>query len=148
MPAEIPEVVNVAVGVIVQGMQNSQTAHKHEPLQFFVCRRQAHQHQGNKWEFPGGKIETNESAEQALIRELNEEVGIQVLSSTPLTNIEFKYPDKHVKLHVRMVVDFSGNAHGAEGQESQWVDFHTLSSLDFPKANVKIIKALHALLKA
>ena len=146
MALKLP-VVNVAVGVVVQNKQNMSTAPDKKHLSFFVCRRKAHQHQGNKWEFPGGKIEAMETAAQALKRELSEEIGIQVLGSTTLMNIEFHYPDKHVNLHVRMVDNFTGEAHGAEGQESQWVDFSTLKSLNFPEANQQIIQALQTLYK-
>lgn len=122
--------VNVAVGVITKDNL------------FFVCRRKAHQHQGNKWEFPGGKLEADESVEQALKRELREEIGIELVSSTPLITIEFNYPDKHVNLLVQVVQRFTGTAHGAEGQESKWVNFSELRLLDFPAANQQIIQKL------
>ncbi|MFT5996815.1 MAG: 8-oxo-dGTP diphosphatase [Kangiellaceae bacterium] len=122
--------IQVAVGVITKN--NS----------FFVCRRQAHQHQGHKWEFPGGKIDLNESAEQALCRELAEEIGIEVKAYQHLVNIAFSYPDKKVSLHVFVVSDFSGEAYGAEGQESKWVCFEELIALDFPDANQIIIEKL------
>ena len=125
--------VKVAVGVI------------HKDAKFFVCCRQSHQHQGNKWEFPGGKIDAGESVEQALQRELLEEIGISVQSSKALMTINFEYPDKHVSLHVHLVEDFSGHAHGAEGQDSQWVDFSALTQLEFPAANVAIIEKLRAM---
>ena len=128
--------VNVAVGVIIKVEPSTQQT------MYFVCRREAHQHQGNKWEFPGGKIEADETIAHALKRELAEEIGIKVITSTPLTLIEFSYPDKRVKLHVHMVTQFDGQAHGAEGQVSQWVDFSTLSMLDFPEANQSIIQDL------
>jgi 8-oxo-dGTP diphosphatase len=122
--------VNVAVGVITKDNL------------FFVCRRKAHQHQGNKWEFPGGKLEADESVEQALKRELREEIGIELVSSIPLITIEFNYPDKHVNLLVQVVQRFTGTAHGAEGQESKWVNFSELRLLDFPAANQQIIQKL------
>jgi len=125
--------IHVAVGVI------------YDDGQFFVCRRKAHQHQGSKWEFPGGKVENNESYDAALARELKEEIGIEVKSAQFLTTIEFSYPDKHVKLHVYLVEDFIGQAHGAEGQESQWVDLSTLPQLDFPEANKTIIQKLQSI---
>jgi 8-oxo-dGTP diphosphatase len=128
--------VDVAVGVIIQ---NTQTP------KFFVCKRSANQHQGNKWEFPGGKVEANESADEALARELLEEIGIKVIQCSPLIVITFNYPDKRVKLTVRLVTEFSGVAHGAEGQESKWVDFKTLKSLEFPEANQAIIEKLEAI---
>lgn len=126
----LPKHIQVAVGVITKDEK------------YFVCRRLAHQHQGNKWEFPGGKIEESETPKGALSRELLEEVGIQTLQAQALTNIAFTYPDKKVSLHVFLVSDFSGQAYGAEGQESKWVTFDELHSLDFPDANAAIIKVL------
>ncbi|KZN51363.1 8-oxo-dGTP diphosphatase MutT [Pseudoalteromonas luteoviolacea] len=124
------KIVNVAVGVIVkQG-------------QYFVCKRSDEQHQGGLWEFPGGKVEADESVEQALARELAEEIGINVKGSTHLLTIEHDYGDKQVRLVVHTVEDFTGEAKGLEGQPSQWVDFETLRTLDFPAANVAIIDAL------
>jgi 8-oxo-dGTP diphosphatase len=124
------KIVNVAVGVV-----------KKQDL-YFVCRRLAHQHQGNKWEFPGGKVDPGETVEQALKRELKEEIAIIVTASTPLMKIDFAYPDKQVSLHVHIVEAFTGEAIGIEGQESQWVDFETLKTLDFPEANKAIIDKL------
>ncbi|MDK1289597.1 8-oxo-dGTP diphosphatase MutT [Pseudoalteromonas umbrosa] len=124
------KVVNVAVGVIVkQG-------------KYFVCKRSDEQHQGGLWEFPGGKVEVNESVEQALARELAEEIGIEVKGSEHLLTIEHDYGDKQVRLVVHTVEDFTGEAKGLEGQPSQWVDFEKLRTLDFPAANVDIIDAL------
>ncbi|MFT6918656.1 MAG: 8-oxo-dGTP diphosphatase, partial [Cognaticolwellia sp.] len=64
------KIVHVAVGVIKQ-------AHK-----FFLTKRLADSHQGGKWEFPGGKVEENETVHQALHRELKEEVAIEPLTCT------------------------------------------------------------------
>lgn len=128
--ANLPKHIQVAVGVITKNDM------------FFVCRRQAHQHQGNKWEFPGGKIDLNESAEHALCRELAEEIGIEVKAHQHLVDIAFSYPDKKVSLHVFIVSDFNGEAYGAEGQESKWVCLEELLSLDFPDANKIIIEKL------
>ncbi len=131
--------VKVAVGVIRRPQSDDSN---NENYHYFVCRRSAEQHQGNKWEFPGGKVDDNESIEQALCRELSEEIGIEVISSQPLTTIAFDYPDKKVELFVYLVSDFTGIAHGAEGQDSKWVSFEELLQLDFPTANKKILTAL------
>lgn len=128
--ASLTKHIQVAVGVITKNEL------------FFVCRRQAHQHQGNKWEFPGGKLDEGESAEDALKRELAEEIGIAINSSKHLMDIEHQYPDKKVSLHVYIVSDFAGDPYGAEGQESAWFDFHELKNLDFPQANKTIIEKL------
>ncbi|ART80137.1 8-oxo-dGTP diphosphatase MutT [Oceanisphaera avium] len=129
-PAAIAKVL-VAVGVI----ENSQG-------QIFICRRSAHQHQANKWEFPGGKVESGETIPQALARELAEEVGITVLACEPLMQIEHDYADKHVSLAIRKVIAFSGEPSGLEGQVSRWVAVSELSHYDFPKANGPIIAKL------
>ena len=128
--ANLAKHIHVAVGVITKNDL------------FFVCRRQAHQHQGNKWEFPGGKIGFGESPEQALRRELSEEIRIDVSANQHLMDIEFSYPDKKVSLHVFVVYEFSGDAFGAEGQESCWVDINELLTLDFPAANQPILASL------
>lgn len=122
--------VKVAVGVVLRGDET------------FITRRLAHQHQGGKWEFPGGKVEANETTGQALKRELEEEIGIQVQSSTPLILIEHQYPDKHVMLDVHTVKDFTGDPRGLEGQEGQWVALSKLPELDFPEANKEIVARL------
>ncbi|OCQ20204.1 7,8-dihydro-8-oxoguanine-triphosphatase [Pseudoalteromonas luteoviolacea] len=124
------KVVNVAVGVI------------YEQGKYFVCKRSEEQHQGGLWEFPGGKVEPQESVELALQRELAEEIGIQVIGSQHLLTIEHDYGDKQVCLHVHVVDQFTGSPTGLEGQPSQWVDYSTLKELEFPKANIAIIDAL------
>lgn len=123
--------VLVAVGVI----ENSQG-------EIFICRRDASQHQGNKWEFPGGKVESGETVTQALARELAEEVGICVLACEPLMDIEHDYGDKCVTLSIRKVTAFSGEPCGLEGQASRWVSIAELSSYDFPEANGPIVAKL------
>ena len=128
--------VHVAVAVVVVNDQDILIAH-----------RSADQHQGGLWEFPGGKVEANESPEAALIRELDEEVALSVRSEqiSPLMQIPFQYPDKSVLLDV-MWVDSNINdallAHGAEGQEVRWVPFSRLAEFDFPEANQPIIDAI------
>ncbi len=123
-------VVEVAVGVI----RRDDTV--------FVTRRHANQHQGGKWEFPGGKREGNESLEHALARELAEEVGIQVAQSEHLITIEHDYGDKVVRLVVHCLTDFSGEPRGLEGQEGRWVPIAALAQMDFPDANVAIVNAI------
>ena len=126
--------IDVAVGVVFKEHNNQR--------HFFICKRNAQQHQGNKWEFPGGKVDSGESPIQALKRELHEEIDIQVNNAEPLLEIPFEYPDKRVCLHVFLVSDFLGVAKGAEGQISAWVLDSELKNHSFPDANVAIIDAL------
>jgi len=126
----LTKVVHVAVGVIVRQQQ------------IFLTKRHAHVHQGGKWEFPGGKLESDETIAQALFRELKEEVAIEVLSCQPLLKIEHDYGDKKVLLDVFVVDNFSGEPSAQEGQQDNWFSFEQLKALDFPEANVAIITAL------
>lgn len=106
-----------------------------------IARRAKNAHQGGLWEFPGGKLEAGESAEQALVRELWEEVGIRVERATPLIKIRHRYPDLLVLLDVWSVEAFSGEAKGCEGQVIRWVEPERLLDYRFPAANVPIVNA-------
>ena len=130
------KVVHVAVGVIVDESQETQRV--------FLTRRHLNVHQGGKWEFPGGKVETNETVAQALSRELSEEVNIEPLACQPLLKVEHDYGDKQVLLDVYLVNHFNGQPSPQEGQESAWYDISQLADIDFPKANVAIVEALAA----
>ena len=125
--------VHVAVGIIINNQQ-----------QILLAKRHGHLHQGGKWEFPGGKVEQDETVTDALIRELKEEVNLTVHSSTPYMDISHNYPDKHVLLDIHLVTDFSGEAIGVEGQQIEWVNKADLASYDFPDANKPILDKILA----
>lgn len=95
-----------------------------------------------KWEFPGGKVEAGETVQQALKREFVEEVGISIARCEPFLQLEHDYPDRHVRLHVRLVLEYSGEPKGLEGQALKWVAKSKLSELDFLKGNDAIIEKL------
>lgn len=115
-----------------------------EQKQVLIARRQSGQHLAGFWEFPGGKVEADESFASALVRELYEEVGIQVTSSDFLFEITHSYPAKHVQLLVHSVSSFSGAAFGSEGQEVKWVSLSELLDYTFPPANAEIVTYLQA----
>lgn len=125
--------IHVAVGIILN-----------TDGQILLAKRPEHLHQGGKWEFPGGKVEQNETVTQALIRELKEEVALNVHSSEPFMALSFDYPDKQVLLDIHTVSDFTGEAQGLEGQQIVWVDKHELTHYDFPDANKPILAKLLA----
>jgi 8-oxo-dGTP diphosphatase len=122
--------LHVAVGVVRDG-----------DGRILLTQRANHVHQGGLWEFPGGKLESNETAQQALRRELQEEVGINVLAAQPLIKINHQYPDLTVLLDVWQVHRFSGFATAHEGQAMRWVAPQHLSEFDFPAANLPIVTA-------
>ncbi len=127
------KIVHVAVGVIKQ--ENK----------FFLTKRLADVHQGGKWEFPGGKVEVDETVHQALYRELKEEVAIDILTCTPLMQINHDYGDKKVLLDVFVVDNFTGQAKALEGQQEGWFTLVEFSTLNFPAANQAIIDKLQQL---
>ena len=125
--------VHVAVGVI----QNK----NHE---FLIAKRAEHLHQGGLWEFPGGKVEKNETVQAALHRELKEELGITVETASPLISVVHDYPDKSVLLDVWLVEKFSGHPQGKQLQPLQWVTASELKYLAFPQANREIVRTIEA----
>ncbi len=98
-----------------------------------------------KWEFPGGKLEADETVEAALAREFLEETGIQVTSSEPLMLVEHDYPDRHVRLHVHTIREFNGEVSALEGQQLKWVSLEELNGLDFLQGNQVILDRLSKL---
>jgi 8-oxo-dGTP diphosphatase len=122
--------VHVAVGII------------RKDNAVFIAKRKANQHQGDKWEFPGGKVEPNETTFEALHRELFEEVGLEIIDACSFCNISFEYPDKSVLLEVLEVLEFVGTPYGKEGQDAQWCDMDKLVKDKFPQANREIIQLL------
>ncbi|TAK75632.1 MAG: NUDIX domain-containing protein [Gammaproteobacteria bacterium] len=81
------------------------------------------------WEFPGGKIEADETGEAALVRELQEELGIDVILAKHWLDYTYSYPDKTVALEIWRVDDFTGEPHGKENQQLLWVTYAELLSL-------------------
>ena len=123
--------IHVAVAVI-----------EDEAGRILLSRRPEHVHQGGLWEFPGGKLELGESLTTALVRELEEELGITVNSHRPLIVINHDYGDKHVSLDVHRVTDWQGVPEGREGQPLEWVDKYRLNDYPMPAADKPIINAI------
>lgn len=97
---------------------------------------------GGFWEFPGGKFEGAENAEQALARELREETGVELERAAPWLSYEYNYPDKCVHLHFYRVLAWRGAPHGREGQRVSWEDPRALSVGPLLPANERIVRAL------
>ncbi|CAH1559923.1 MULTISPECIES: 8-oxo-dGTP diphosphatase MutT [Gammaproteobacteria] len=108
--------------------------------QIFITKRPDDKHKGGFWEFPGGKVEQNETVEQAMIRELEEEIGITVTEQALFEHLEYDYPDKSLKFDFMTVSQFNNQPYGREGQEGRWVDIIALPNYAFPEANVPILE--------
>ncbi len=109
-----------------------------------IAQRPKTAHQGGLWEFPGGKVKADETVEQALIRELAEEIGITATTCTPWLQIYHAYDDKTVGLEVWRVTAWEGAARGCEGQPIRWVALGELENYPFPVANRPILLALQS----
>ena len=94
------------------------------------------------WEFPGGKREPGESAEQALARELEEELGIRVELGAPLITVPHRYPHKRLRLDVRRISGWDGTLRGLDGQALAWVPRSKLASYAMPGADRPVVAAL------
>jgi 8-oxo-dGTP diphosphatase len=95
------------------------------------------------WEFPGGKIEAGESPEQALARELDEELGIKAIIGPPVTRVRHNY--RHggaVDLQFFVVHDFAGEIEGRIYHQVRWVALKDLSGYDFLAADRGLIRDL------
>lgn len=110
--------------------------------EILISRRADHLHQGGLWEFPGGKIEAGETPEQAVRREIAEELGLALESLYPLLTVTHRYSDRTVRLHVYVGERFSGRAQSLEGQPFCWVAATDLRRHAFPAANLPIVRAL------
>lgn len=100
------------------------------------------------WEFPGGKVEADETPEQTLIRELEEELGITVKEAclAPLTFASHAYPDFHLLMPLYVCRRWDGLVRPREGQTLAWVRPNKLRDYPMPPADIPLIPHLTTLL--
>ena len=122
------DVIHVAVGVLIDDANC-----------VLLARRQKGTHLEGYWEFPGGKVELDETVEAALARELAEELGVSIGETSPLMTVAHDYGEKQVLLDVHRVLSWTGEPHGAEGQPIAWVSASSLDDFKVPEANVEIM---------
>jgi 8-oxo-dGTP diphosphatase len=110
-----------------------------------IAQRPKGKHQAGRWEFPGGKVAADESEGAALVRELWEELGIEVIASRPFMRLEYSYPDRSVELSMWIVERFAGTPRGLDGQELRWVAPAGLPDEDLLEADRPFVEALRDL---
>ena len=109
-----------------------------------LAQRPASKSMAGLWEFPGGKVEAGETPEDALVRELHEELGIETWSSclAPLTFASHTYDDFHLLMPLYACRKWDGIVQGREGQELAWVRAQDLNKYPMPPADIPIIPIL------
>ncbi len=113
-----------------------------------LARRPPGKPMAGLWEFPGGKVEQGERPEETLIRELKEELGIDVREPclAPLTFASHAYPDFHLLMPLYVCRRWEGTVSPQEGQELAWVRPNRLRDYEMPPADVPLVSHLMALL--
>ena len=109
-----------------------------------VTQRPAGRSMAGMWEFPGGKVEPRETPEAALVRELAEELGVDVTHEclAPLSFASHGYEAFHLLMPLYVCRKWSGNVTGREGQNLKWVFPRELYDLDMPPADIPLIAVL------
>jgi 8-oxo-dGTP diphosphatase len=113
-----------------------------EPGRFLVSRRLSDSHLGGRWEFPGGKLEAGESPNDALRRELREELGIEVEVGDPFAIGHHVYAEREVVLLVLRCRHTAGVPQCLEVAELAWLDAREIAALDLPPADVPVVERL------
>ena len=112
-------------------------------MEVLVCQRKPDQPMSLKWEFPGGKIEPGETAEQALARELNEELGIAAVIGRRVSRVRHKYRNGGIiDLQFFVVREFDGPLENRIFNDMRWSTLEALPQFDFLAADLGLIRDL------
>lgn len=108
----------------------------------FCAQRNLLKSMGGKWEFPGGKIEPGETREQALVREIKEELDSDITVDSYVMTVEHDYPTFHITMHCYMCTLVNGNLTLSEHNDSVWLEKDKLLELDWAEADMPVVKVL------
>ena len=109
-----------------------------------ICQRSSDNEHPLKWEFPGGKVKKQEEPQQALKREINEELKITIEYPIYLCDYMFEYQDlnKKVKLLFYLINEYSGEISNIVHNQLKWIEIKQLSDYDFLEGDYEIIKKI------
>lgn len=99
----------------------------------------------NMWEFPGGKIESGETREEALIREIKEELELDIHVSKYVTTIEYDYPNFHLTMHCFLCDICGGKIHLNAHSATKWIPLDELDKLRWVPADILVVEKLKEL---
>lgn len=123
--------INVVAGII-----------RNNEGEILIAKRNLKKSQGGLWEFPGGKIEKNETREDAIIREIKEELDIEIKVDKYFGEKYFQYPDKTINLIVLDCEITNGKIKLLEHEDAKWVKTVELKNFEFAPADVFIVDKL------
>ena len=96
------------------------------------------------WEFPGGKVEPNETPEQALAREIKEELGADITVGEYLVTSEYDYETFHLSMRCYFCSLLSDHVDLFEHSDAKWLDMGTIDSVDWLPADIQVVDAIKA----
>ena len=115
---------------------------KDENGKILITQRNLKKAHGGLWEFPGGKIETNETRENAIIREIKEELDVDIEVESYLSEKVFNYPEKDINLIVLECKKINGEIRLLEHEDYKWVSKNELDNFKFAPADLFIIEKI------
>ena len=128
------ENIKVVAGLILQNNK------------LLICQRPKFKDHPLKWEFPGGKIKKNETSEDALIREINEELSINIFNYNELISYSFNYSDlgKAVFISFYLIKNFTGKILNNFHNQLKWIEIKDIREYDFLEGDLKIIDYINS----
>jgi 8-oxo-dGTP diphosphatase len=127
--------IKVVAAVISDSLEN--------PKKFLATARGYGEFKG-KWGFPGGKIEVGETSQQALVREIQEELNVKIKVCDLIDTVEFDYPKFHLSMKCFLCVIVDGEIIFKEAEDAKWLDKNELYSVDWLPADRIIVERLKA----
>lgn len=127
------KVIRVVAAVICNSLENKETV--------FATARGYGEFKG-KWEFPGGKIKSDETTEQALVREIREELNVLINVGDFITTIEYDYPNFHLSMDCYWCEIISGNLTLVEALNAKWLTKEELYTVDWIPADVELLELI------
>ena len=125
--------IKVVAAVICDSLENT--------TKIFATARGYGEFKG-KWEFPGGKLEAGETSQQALIREIQEELDVKIEVGELIDTIEYDYPTFHLRMDCFLCVVVDGEIILKEAEAARWLDKDELYSVDWLPADIALIEKL------
>ena len=123
-------ITEVSAGVITDGGR------------ILICRRAAGKSNGGCWEFPGGKLENGESAEEAVVREIREELSARVSVTEKLCNVVYDYPSFRLDMDCFLCELREGELRLLEAEEARWLGKNELFSVNWLPADILAVQKL------